>query len=175
MDLTGAGLEIRAEEPGDAAGVRRVNELAFGAPAEADLVEALRARGVVTLSLVAVADGEVVGHILFTPVRDETGADRPGAVGLAPMAVVPERQRQGIGSALVERGLRELTAAGHEFVIVLGHPTYYPRFGFAPAAHFDMQCEFDAPEEAFLALELREGALADWHGVARYQPEFAEA
>ena len=175
MDLSKAGIEIRAEEAGDAAGVRRVNELAFDMLAEADLVEALRMRGAVTLSLVAIAAGEVVGHILFTPLRDEKGAELAGGVGLAPMAVVPERQRQGIGSALVEQGLRELAAAGHDFVVVLGHPTYYPRFGFVPSVGFGMACEFEVPEDVFMALELRKGALADWHGVARYQPEFSAA
>lgn len=159
---------IRHEAPEDAAAVRRVVELAFGRADEAALVDALSARGKVTLSLVAEEDGCVVGHVLFSPVTIETVV----GVGLAPLAVLPEFQRRGIGAELVRRGLAECRAAGHECAVVLGEPEYYRRFGFETAARHGVRCEFDAPEEAFMIVALLPGALAGLGGVARYQPEF---
>jgi putative acetyltransferase len=156
-------VHIRDEEPGDAPAVRRVNETAFAGPAEADLVEALHAAAAVTLSLVAVDRGAIVGHILFSPV------DLDGVVGLAPMAVAPARQGAGIGSALVRAGLERLAAAGVAAVVVVGHPSYYPRFGFQPAARFGLRWEH-GHDDAFFALELVPGALAGG-GVVRYRPE----
>jgi putative acetyltransferase len=152
--------------------VRRVNELAFGRPAEAELVAALRSAGVATLSLVAVRSGEVVGHILFSPVTIDTRGGARAAVGLAPMAVAPAWQRLGIGTALVRTGLVELRRRGHAAVVVLGHPQYYPRFGFERASRYGMRWEHDCPDEAFLALELVPGALGESAGVVRYRPEF---
>lgn len=136
MDRGTTAVLIRAEEPADAAAVRAVNELAFGQPAEADLVDALRAAGKAIVALVAVAGGRVVGHILFSGVRIEPDAGDAAAVaaGLAPMAVLPELQRRGIGSRLVEEGLVRCRAAGYGASIVLGHPEYYPRFGYVPRA-----------------------------------------
>jgi putative acetyltransferase len=163
---------IRQEKPEDIAAIRHVNEQAFGRPAEADLVDALRTRGKVTLSLVAVQDDRVVGHILFSPVMIESEGKVFAAVGLAPMAVLPELQRQGIGSLLVKRGLELCREAGHECVVVLGHPEYYPRFGFVPASKYGIKCEYDVPDAVFMAIELREGALQGRAGTAKYQPEF---
>lgn len=162
------GISIRRETPADAAAVRRVEELAFARADEAALVDALRAHGNVTLSLVAEEDGRVVGHVLFSPVVIGATA----AVGLAPLAVLPQCQRRGIGAALVERGLAECRAAGHECAVVLGEPEYYARFGFESAARYGVRCEFDAPEGAFMMVALRPGALAGLSGVARYLPEF---
>lgn len=161
-------MVIRHETPEDVAAVRRVEELAFGRTDEAALVDALRARGKVTLSLVAEEAACVVGHVLLSPVTIGTAT----AVGLAPLAVLPQCQRRGIGSGLVRRGLAECRAAGHECAVVLGEPDYYRRFGFETAARHGVRCEFDVPEEAFMMLALRPGALADLGGVARYEPEF---
>jgi len=134
-------------------------------------VRKLAAAGAVLLSLVAEVDGAVVGHILFSPVTIETEASTKSAVGLAPMAVLPGHQRQGIGARLIERGLQELRRQGHTAVVVLGHPGYYPRFGFERASRFGLRCQFDCPDEAFMALELQPGALAEVRGLVRYRPE----
>lgn len=172
--MSGDGASIRAEGPEDADGVRRVNLLAFGDPIEADLVERLHQADAVTLSLVAEDGGELVGHLLCSPVEidPEEGGGLP-TVGLGPMSVVPDRQREGIGSGLVRAALHELERLGRAAVVVLGHPGYYPRFGFVPASRFGLRCEFEAPDEAFMALELRPGALAGAGGVVRYRPEFS--
>jgi putative acetyltransferase len=159
---------IRREASADVPAVRLVEERAFGRPEEAALVDALRAHGQMVLSLVAEVDGRVVGHVAFSPV---TIGSRTG-VGLAPLAVLPECQRRGAGAELVRRGLAECRAAGHDFAVVLGEPAYYARFGFEPAARHGARCEFDAPEDAFMILALRPGALAGLGGVARYAPEF---
>jgi putative acetyltransferase len=164
---------IRREEPRDADAVRRVNELAFGQPTEANLVCELTAAGASTLSLVAEEGGCVVGHILFSPVTIETHAGQVIAVGLAPMAVLPDQQRKGIGTRLVQEGLAELKRLGHEVVVVVGHPDYYPRFGFSRASGFGLRTEIDCSDEAFMAIELRPGALAGRAGVVRYRPEFS--
>ena len=163
---------IRREEPADVAAIRRVNERAFGGTAEANAIDLLRDRGAATLSLVAVIDDRVVGHLFFSPVTIES-IDRtwPG-LGLAPLSVLPEYQRQGIGTALILTGLEECRRLGHERIIVLGHPAYYPRFGFERASRYGVRFEFEAPDEACLILALRPGALDGVDGVARYQPEW---
>ena len=155
--------------------VRAVNEQAFGRAAEADLVDLLRARGKATLSLVAAEADRVVGHILFSPVTIAAGdsvAPAVAALGLGPMAVLPEHQGRGVGGALVRAGLAASRDAGYGCVVVLGHPTYYPRFGFVPASRLGVAWEHPAPDEAFMLLELREGALGGRGGIVRYQPEF---
>jgi putative acetyltransferase len=165
-------LIIRQEASGDAKAIRHVSEQAFGQTEEADLVEALRRRGAFTLSLVALLADQIVGHILFTPVRIESGDSSFEAIGLGPMAVLPAHQRKEIGSRLVRAGLEECGRAGHEIVVVVGHPEYYPRFGFLPAKRFGIRYEEEVPEEVFMLVELREGALAGRSGIVRYQPEF---
>lgn len=167
-------IEIRRERPEDKPGVREVNERAFGQPEEANLVDALRENFKAVLSLVAVDGHRVIGHILFSPVAIEGDGESVAAIGLAPMSVLPEFQRRGIGSRLVETGLSELKKSGHEIVIVLGHPEYYPRFGFAPASRYKIKSEYDVRDEVFMAMEMREGALANCAGIAKYQPEFNE-
>lgn len=167
-------MKIREERDGDRDAVDRVNREAFGQPDEANLVQALHRAGVVSLSLVAEDDqGGVVGHILFSPVRI-TAADgsEHGAIGLAPMAVAPGLQKGGIGSSLVRAGLEHLRDAGHRAVVVLGHPEYYPRFGFRPASSWGIRWEHEAPDEAFMALELEPGALAGTSGVVRFHDAF---
>ena len=165
-------VHVRPEEPGDIAAIRRVNEQAFGRPAEADLVDLIRDRGKTTCSLVAISEGRVVGHILFTPVTIEAGGTVTAALGLGPMAVQSSHQRQGIGSLLVRTGLAACRDAGHGCVVVLGHPEYYPRFGFVPASRHGVLWEHPAPDEAFMLLELRAGTLAGRGGIARYLAEF---
>ena len=166
---------VRPEKPEDIPAIRVVNEQAFGRVAEADLVDALRQNGKATVSLVVEDNGRVVGHILFSPVTirpNEAGEVELTGVGLAPMAVVPERQSQRIGSMLVEHALRRCREEDHPFVVVLGHPNYYPRFGFVPAGRFGIKSEYDVDDDVFMVMELREGALTGCAGVAKYQPEF---
>jgi putative acetyltransferase len=162
---------VRAEQPGDAAAIRRVHERAFGRANEAVLVDALRDAGAHVVSLVAEDDdGAVVGHIVFSRVAVGDGG---GGLGLGPVAVVPERQGLGLGSLLVRRGLAECRRYGHGVVIVLGHPGFYPRFGFVPASTRGLRSEYNAPDDAFLVVELVPGALGAARGLVRYHPAFA--
>ena len=166
-------MRIRAAHSKDAAGIRAVNVSAFGTTAEADLVDALCERAAPIVSLVADDDGAIVGHILFTPLTLD--ADRELKVmGLAPMAVATGRQRQGIGAALVQAGLDECWQLGAAAVAVLGHAEYYPRFGFVPASQFGLMSQYDVPDDVFMIVEGRRGALAGKHGLLRYHPAFAE-
>lgn len=170
-------ITIREETPQDAPLVRKVNELAFEQPQEAVLVDRLRESCDDLLSLVAVDGEEVVGHILFSPVTvpDPEGGEIRG-MGLAPMAVVPGRQGQGVGSALVERGLALLRERGCPYVIVLGHATYYPRFGFVPAIQHGLTCPWDGiPDDVFMAQVFDVERMRGVSGVARYRDEFDEA
>jgi putative acetyltransferase len=172
-------MKIRDEAPRDRAAVRRVNELAFGQPAEAGLVEALHAADAVLVALVAEDGGEIVGHIAFSPVTivdggaGASGSSSAKLAGLAPMAVLPGLQSRGIGSALVRSGLDRCRALGLDGVVVLGHARYYPRFGFRAARELGLACEYDVEPEVFRALELSPGALRDVSGTVRYHPAFA--
>jgi len=165
-------LIIRPETSKDIAAIRHINEEAFGQKEEAEIVEKLRRRGVLTISLVAVQDNEIVGHIAFSPVKVESEHSSFEAIALAPMSVLPACQRKGIGSQLVHAGLEECRRIGHELVVVLGHPNYYPRFGFVPASTYSIKSEFDVPDEAFMVLELRQGAFSGRSGIVKYHPEF---
>lgn len=165
-------IEIRPEQPQDIEAIREVNRQAFGRPDEAELVDALRVDHEVTLSLVAVGDGRVVGHILFTPVELVEGEERSVAVALGPMAVLPAYQQQGIGSRLIETGLEALREQGESLVFVLGHSDYYPRFGFRPTRPHGIQCEFDVPDDVFMVVALRQGALTGRRGTVVYRPPF---
>jgi putative acetyltransferase len=157
-------VTVRPETPADYAAIHAVNHSAFAQPDEADLVDRLRAEGVALLSLVAEQNAAIVGQILFTRMHV---AETP-AVALAPVAVDPAHQRQGIGDALIRRGLDLLRDAGERIVIVVGHPAYYPRFGFT--ATTGIQHPF--PPETFMALELIQGALNGVTGPVRYPPAF---
>lgn len=163
---------IRPERPPDRSAIRAVNWRAFGRPDEADLVDALRAARALTLSLVATVGGALVGHIAFSPV---TVSGHPGPFyGLGPVAVRPDWQRQGIGGQLIRCGLETLRAQGAVGVVLLGHPDYYPRFGFRPAHLFGLSSPWDVPPEAFMALLFTEIALQPEDGRVRYHPAFEQ-
>lgn len=164
---------IREETPEDRPAIREVNEMAFGTPEEAALVDRLRADGLVLVSLVACDGGAVVGHILFSELPIETAGRRVRGAALAPMAVRPDRQRQGLGSALVRRGLEACRALGVEAVVVLGHPAYYPRFGFSAETARHLEAPVSGP--AFMALELTPGVLGGGAGRVGYPPAFGLA
>ena len=161
---------VRAEVAADRGDVRRVNELAFEGASEADLVEALHRDGLVLSSLVAEIDGGVVGHILFSRMWVDGADGSLDAACLAPLAVAPPHQRRGIGGLLISRGLEEIRRLGERLVIVVGHPEYYPRFGFEPAQPRGLSSPF--PPEAFMAMELTPGALRGVAGAVRYPAAF---
>ena len=169
-------IRIRPEQPEDIPAIHLLNERAFDTPAEADLVDRLREEVEPFISLVAVDDsldgGGVVGHILFTPVTIEPAVPDLRLCGLAPMAVLPEHQRQGIGSLLVEAGLSASYIAGFHAAVVLGHPEFYPRFGFEPAAPRGITSRYDVGPAYFMVLDLVEGGPQGVHGVINYHPIF---
>ena len=169
-------VTIRPEQPGEIATIRAINEAAFGQPEEADIVDSLRAQCPDAVSLVAVEDGQIVGHIFFSPVTAFGKTGPTQGMGLAPMAVVPERQRQGTGSMLVETGLQVLRSRACLFIIVLGHPEYYPRFGFVPASQNGLLCQWEGvPDDAFMVLVLDQKAMSGISGTVRYRDEFDQA
>ena len=162
---------IRPETSTDHESIRHVNRLAFGQDDEARLVDALRVGGYVRVSLVAEQTGRVVGHILFSDLPIITGAGTVAALALAPMAVVPELQSQGIGSALVRRGLEACRKEGHRIVVVLGHAHFYPRFGFSPKLAAKLESPFSG-SDSFMAVELVPGALDGVVGRVQYSSPF---
>ncbi|MGD9873909.1 MAG: GNAT family N-acetyltransferase [Kiritimatiellia bacterium] len=167
---------IRPEKPADIPAVRALNEAAFGQTVEADIVDAVRAECRSAVSLVAEDEGRIVGHIFFSPVVVSDDMESVRGMGLAPMAVLPERQRQGIGSALVREGIEKLRQKGCPFIVVLGHPAFYPRFGFMPASRKGVFCQWDGvPDEAFMILILDKSVMAGAAGTARYREEFDQA
>ena len=163
---------IRPETAADGDAIRRVLVAAFPSPVEADLVEALRAAGQLLISLVAQRDASLVGHIGFSPVRIETPNDTAVGLGLAPVAVQPQHQRSGIGALLVLAGLQRARELGTRFVVVLGDPRYYQRFGFRAAEQWGIGNAYGAGEE-FMALELIPGGIPRPAGMATYAPAFA--
>lgn len=163
---------IRAEKETDLGAVQDVNVAAFETSAEAKLVAALRKEAQPVVSLVAEDSGAVVGHIMFSPV---SLVDNPNlkVMALAPMAVAPEFQGQGIGSALVREGLERCRQLGFVGVVVLGHPEYYPRFGFLPSTRFGIDSEYEVPEEVFMAIELQPEALSGKTGRVKFHAAFS--
>ena len=162
-------IEVREERVEDVTAIRAVNKRAFDQDHECTIVDALRANGAVLLSLVATLDDRVVGHIMYSPI---TVGEMTGAA-LGPMAVDPSDQRQGIGSKLVQAGNLKLKDAGWPFIIVLGHPNFYPRFGFRPAGVLGITCEWEVPEDVFMILGLDEEKMQSVSGLAKYRHEFS--
>ncbi len=178
MSFSALAAEMRLEAAGDEPGIRKVHEAAFGRPDEGRLVDALREGGSLWLSMVMVHEEQIVAHVAWSPVMLEEAREAAGAVvppytgiGLGPIGVHPICQRLGLGMLLILNGLQRCRQAGWPYAVVLGHPDYYPRFGFRPGAPLGIRCEFDAPE-AFMVLELRDAALLGRRGVVRYRPEF---
>jgi putative acetyltransferase len=145
---------------------------AFETSFEADLVDVLRQEADPIISLVAEVSGEIVGHIMFSP-ASLSGHPNLRVMGLAPMAVSPVHQNKGIGSALVKAGLDLCGKLGFVAVVVLGHPDYYPRFGFSPSSRFNIDSEYEVPEDVMMAMELLPGALSGKSGRVSYHPAFS--
>jgi putative acetyltransferase len=165
-------IDIRAEQPQDTARISYVNEQAFRQTSEAELVDLLRTRRKLLISLVAETAGEIVGHIAFSRVTIDSDGQVNG-IGLGPLAVLPEKQNRGIGSQLVQAGLEKCREMGFDYVVVLGHATYYPRFGFTPAGRVGLRCFWDVADDVFMVLEFRSGALREVSGLVNYEPEFS--
>jgi putative acetyltransferase len=163
--------EIRRERQEDGPAVRRVLEAAFPTPAEANLVERLRGNGKAVIALVAEDEGEVVGHIVFSPLALDPLAGALG-LGLGPIAVLPDHEKHGVGRRLVQNGLAACRKWGAGFVSVLGEPDYYGRFGFDPASAHGLRNEFGV-DEHFMVFELKKRGLPPRDTLIRYAPEFA--
>jgi len=166
-------VDVRKDTPDDYPAIREVHRRAFGGLAEATLVDMLRGAKKVVVSLVAVHQERVVGHILFSPVTVADAPEGLRAVGLAPMSVLPEFQNRGIGSQLVHEGLETCRRQGEAVVVVLGHAAYYPRFGFVKATECGLDNEYRAVD-SFMVLELQKGALQRMRGLVKYAPEFRQ-
>lgn len=169
-------IKIRSESPEDYNQISDVIYNAFEQKNEVRLVETLRNSPdfIVELSLVAILNNLIVGHILFSKIKIKSEEKETTALALAPLAVRPDYQNKGIGTKLVEKGLKECKRLNHKIVNVLGHPNFYPKFGFTPASKFGIMAPFDAPDEAFLILELIPGALNGISGTVEYPPAFNE-
>lgn len=163
-------MPVRSERPEDCAAIRLVNEEAFGRRDEADLVDRLRAQGVVLASFVAEVEDRIAGHILFSRMSIETIDNSVAAVALAPLAVIPKFQRRGIGAMLTAHGLDWLRAQSEQIVLVLGHPAYYQRFGFSTDKARFIVSPFNP--KSFMALELKPHALEGIHGKVHYPDAF---
>ncbi|MCK4911746.1 MAG: N-acetyltransferase [Thermodesulfovibrionales bacterium] len=167
---------IRKEEDHDHVEVGKLLGSAFEQDLEARLVDSLRKNPdfVPELSFIAECDEQIVGYILFFPIKIISKQDRHASLALAPMAVAPKYQRKGVGKAMVEHGLTKAGHSGFDSVIVLGHAEYYPRFGFRPASLYGINAPFEVPDEAFMALELTKDGLDRVSGTVVYPEEFNE-
>lgn len=168
-----ANVTIRLEngaKPEERAIIRIINEAAFGGTEEADLVDKLRAEGHALVSVVAELENQIVGHIMFSRMWIETADGPVPAVALAPVAVLPECQHRNIGGRLIRAGLDMLRDRGETIVILVGHPDYYPRFGFSSEKAQALESPF--PRDAFMALELTSGSLAGVRGKVKYPAPF---
>jgi len=169
-------IKIRSEVAGDYDAITSINEEAFKQKQEGNLIINLRKRSefLPDLSLVAEINNKPVGHILFSPVSIISGDKSFGTLSLAPMAVLPEFQKMGVGGALIMHGLKKAQSLGYKSVVVLGHPDYYPRFGFRRASQWKIRATFDAPDEALMAIELEPGSLNFGGGIIEYPKEFSD-
>ncbi|MCD6106616.1 MAG: N-acetyltransferase [Caldisericaceae bacterium] len=168
-------IVIRKEEEKDYKQVYEVNKLAFQQENESILIEKIR-KGenfIPDLSLVAEIDNRIVGHILFSKIKI-VGDSIFESIALAPMAVIPAFQKQGVGSKLIKKGMAKAKELGFDSIIVLGHKDYYPKFGFERASKWNIKCPFKVPEEAFMAIALTKKALEDKAGTVKYPDEFME-
>ena len=171
MGTKKAMIKIRPERPEDLPQIRHTCIAAFERETEANLVEALRNSGITVISLVAEYEGELSGHILFSPMTLD-GRPDIALAALAPLAVLLEHQGKGIGSLLVREGIRYCIEAGYHAVAVLGHPGFYHRFGFTPSIKYGIKTEYDVPEEVFMVLGLKDCIPADFSGTAKYHQIF---
>lgn len=165
---------IRIEREADFSAVYEINSKAFETTVEALLVNKLRKSGIPLISLVSELDDKLVGHILFSQAHIISENSRIEIMALAPMAVLPEYQGQSIGSELVKHGLKLCIQNGFKAVAVLGHPEYYPRFGFEPSINLNISCSYDVPEEVFMIMELKRGFLKNVAGQVEYHKLFNE-
>jgi predicted N-acetyltransferase YhbS len=165
---------IRKEEGRDYTEVESLLKKSFGQENESILVKRLRNNPafIPELSLVAVFENEIVGYILFFPIIIPTGQEHHTSLALAPMSVLPDFQRKGIGKQLIQTGLIKAKEGGFSSVIVAGHPEYYPKFGFKPASLWHIKAPFDVPDNVFMAIELKKGALIKVAGTVQYPKEF---
>ena len=168
-------MKIRPALPDDAQQIRAINQQAFAGETEAELIETLAHSGLALISLVVEEQHQLIGHALFSPVRLLGSVSAPAIAALGPMAVLPQWQGRGVGSALVTTGLSYCRRAGYAAVVVLGHPDYYPRFGFVPASRFNINSEFKVPDEVFMLKELQAAALDGVSGTIQYHPAFNQA
>ncbi|MCC3860402.1 GNAT family N-acetyltransferase [Pseudemcibacter aquimaris] len=167
-------MKIRKEEIQDHVLVEDILKMAFESDGEARLVKALRDQASPIISLVAENDEcAIVGQIMFTPVTID-GCEDVKIMGLAPVSVTPEEQGKGYGGALIKAGLHECRKLGMDGVVLLGHPDYYPKFGFKTSTEYDLACEYDVPAEAFMAMELSAGAFDKVSGTVKYHKVFSE-
>lgn len=166
-------MSIRNEKPEDIDRIRHINVEAFGSDTEADLVNTLRDSASPYISLVYDRNSQPVGHVMFTPV--ELACDTAGIqiIALAPLAVSPRFQNKGIGSLLVNAGIQRCKAESYDATVVLGHPEFYPRFGFVPSGKYGIKSEYDVPHEVFMILELTKNVLQGIHGTIIYHDAFA--
>jgi putative acetyltransferase len=165
-------MVIRKEQHDDVAAIHALNSQAFGSEVESNLVDLLRENGKVALSMVAEEGGSILGHILYSPVTITTSDKAVPALGLGPMAVLPSHQRRGIGSALIIASLEKLRQRGEKLIVLVGHPEYYPQFGFRKGSEFGLRWEMDCPDEVFMVLELIPGSAPPGGGAVRYAREF---
>jgi len=166
---------IRQEKAEDISAIRNINEAAFGRKEEGEIVDKMRNRGAMLLSLVAEEEDRVVGHIMFCQADTEPELTDSKIAILGPVAVLPECQRKGIGSKLILSGLEECRRLDYDAVVLAGHADYYPRFGFRPAKARGVACEVEVPDEAWMVKELNEGALSEINCKILFPREFHEA
>ena len=163
---------IREEQVSDIEEIWQLNSVTFETDAEANLVNALRLSGCTFISLVAVSDNKIIGHILFTPVELLNDTNNLKLMGLAPMAVLNDFQKKGVGSALVKAGLVHCRLIGVDAAVVLGHSGYYPKFGFVPSVNYGINSEYDVPADVFMVLELKSDSLHGHKGLIKYHDAF---